>query len=305
VESVDPLAKELFPEWTSRKVDVGRLALHVVSAGSGAAVLLLHGFPEFWYSWRHQMPALLQAGYRVLVPDLPGYNFSDKPRGVSAFRGQLLVEDIAGLVRSQANGKVRVVGHDWGGALAWALAGLHPELVERLVILNAPHPNLFGKALRRPKQLARLWYMFFFQLPVLPERRMSKRSSIARALRGSAKVKGAFTDEDVARYVEAFRRPGAATASIDYYRAAFRRARQRLPRIDAPTLVLWGEDDPVLGLDLLGGLEEHVPRRRIHRVRGAGHWVQNEKPDEVTRELLRFFREDHDHAETARDRAGA
>jgi pimeloyl-ACP methyl ester carboxylesterase len=160
---------------THRWVDVGGLRLHCVEAGTGPLVVLLHGFPEFWYAWRHQLPALASAGYRVVAPDLPGYNTSDKPPRVRDYRPQVLAREVADLIVALGAGSATVAGHDWGGALAWLLAMHHPERVQRLVILNAPHPVRFLKGLRSPRQLRRSWYILTFQLPWLPERLVAAR----------------------------------------------------------------------------------------------------------------------------------
>jgi pimeloyl-ACP methyl ester carboxylesterase len=158
-----------------RWIDVGGLRLHCVEAGTGPLVVLLHGFPEFWYAWRHQIPALADAGYRVVAPDLRGYNTSDKPSRVRDYRPRVLVQDVADLIVALGAGSAAVAGHDWGGGLAWLLAMQHPKRVERLVLLNAPHPVRFLKGLRSPRQLRRSWYILAFQLPWLPERLVAAR----------------------------------------------------------------------------------------------------------------------------------
>src|SRR5512132_1806324 len=160
-----------------RWVDVGGLRLHCVQAGAGPLVVLLHGFPEFWYAWRHQIPALADAGYRVVAPDLPGYNTSDRPRRVRDYQPRVLAQDVAGLIVALGADSAAVAGHDWGGGLAWLLAMHHPERVQRLVILNAPHPIRFLKGLGNLRQLRRSWYILAFQLPWLPERLMGPGTS--------------------------------------------------------------------------------------------------------------------------------
>jgi pimeloyl-ACP methyl ester carboxylesterase len=155
--------------WNGRFASVNGIRLHYVEAGTGPLVLLLHGFPEFWGSWRHQIPALADAGFRVLAPDLRGYNLSSKPAGVESYRVAELVGDVVGLIRHAGEERATVVGHDWGGAIAWATAMRRGERIHRLIILNAPHPAAYLRELRRPGQLLRSWYVFFFQLPLLPE----------------------------------------------------------------------------------------------------------------------------------------
>jgi epoxide hydrolase 4 len=188
-----------------RWVDVHGLRLHCVEAGTGPLVVLLHGFPEFWYAWRHQIPALADAGYRVVAPDLRGYNTSDKPPRVRDYRPSVLAQDVADLVVALGARSAAVAGHDWGGGLAWLLAIQHPERIERLVVLNAPHPIRLLKSLRSPRQLRRSWYMLAFQAPWLPERLMAARDfqALRRALRQQPTRPGAFTAQDIDRYVAA------------------------------------------------------------------------------------------------------
>ncbi|CAN5620216.1 alpha/beta hydrolase [soil metagenome] len=282
--------------WEHGDADVGGVRLHYVEAGDGELTLLLHGFPDFWYSWRHQIPALAGAGCRVIAPDLRGYNTSEKPEGIRAYRIEELVADVVGLVRHAGAARATLVGHDWGGIVAWYTAMLHPEAVERLVILNAPHPAVFNRELFRSTQLLRSWYVGAFQIPHLPEAlfRAGDYALLERVLRGESVRADAFTDEDIRRYKEAVAQPGALTASINYYRAALRYGRPELAAerrtVEAPTLVIWGEQDPHLVVGLTEGLEEWVPRVRVARIRDAGHWVQADAPDRVNELLLDFVR---------------
>ena len=270
--------------------------LHVATLGTGAPVLLLHGFPESWRSWRHQMPALAAGGFAAWAPDLRGYNLSDRPPRRADYHLRLLVDDVAALVCATGHQRAHVVGHDWGGIVAWSFAGAYPELLHRLVIVNAPHLRLFARKVRRPPQIFRSWYILLFQLPGLAERLLSARDFAAlRHMFGRMPAnRGAFPADEIERYVEAMRPPGALTAALNYYRALARepggvtlavRARSA-----ADTLVIWGSRDPALGTELLEGLERHAPRLTIHRIATAGHWVQNEAPEEVNRVLLDFLR---------------
>jgi pimeloyl-ACP methyl ester carboxylesterase len=283
------------PVGQHREVNLGRVRLHCVEAGSGPPVLLLHGFPEFWYSWRHQLPALAAAGFRTLAPDLPGYNLSSKPRGVGSYRVEALVEDLVGFIRSTGHDRAVVVGHDWGGVLAWHLAAFHPEHVERLVVLNAPHPAAYRRELGSADQRNRSWYVFFFQLPLLPELflRRGSFSILDNLLRRGTLRPDAFTEADVALYKQALRRPGALTAALNYYRAALRRGWRRDARLEqplrVPTLVVWGDEDAFLSPRLLEGLEKWAPGVRIERLAGVSHWVQNDAPEQVNRLLLSFL----------------
>lgn len=267
----------------------GAVKLHAVSEGDGPPVLLLHGFPEFWFSWRRQIPALAAAGFRAVAPDLRGYGDSDKPRGVREYTLEKLAGDVAAMARA-LGGRVHVVGHDWGGGVAWAFAHLYPELLGRLAILNCPHPELMKRTLLRSfGQLRRSWYMFYFQLPWLPERSLLRPDFIPRALRGYTRNKAAHSDADLARYGEALRKPGAATAALNYYRAGLL-GRRLTGRIAAPTLVIWGERDPALGTETLAGLEEKVANLRIERLPEAGHFVQHDQPERVSALLVDFLR---------------
>ena len=272
---------------THRRFDAGEVTLHVAEEGSGAPVLFIHGFPEGWFSWRAQMDALARAGFRAIAPDLRGYGESDKPRDMSRYKASLVAGDLAALVRSLGAGPIPVVGHDWGGPIAYRLAMDHPELVSRLFVLNGPHPLQFARLLRRSAaQRRRSWYIFFFQLPLLPERFLRREGAMRRIFRG------AVSDEHIAEYERAFRRPGAAKAAIDFYRAArLRDARPRAPVFDKDALVIWGMRDFALGPECLEGLERWLPRVRIERLPNVGHFVQQEAPDEVSAILLRELRD--------------
>lgn len=280
--------------WADRFATVNGVRLHYVEAGSGPLVVLLHGFPEFWYSWRHQIPVLAQAGFRVLAPDLRGYNLSNKPRGVANYRIDLLVGDVAGLIAHAGERDAIVVGHDWGGAIAWETALRRPDVVCRLIVLNCPHPAAMARGMRSPRQLLRSWYMFFFQLPWLPEAalRAENYEAIRRKFREDPVRKGAFRPEDLREYRNAIGRPGALTSAINYYRAAARFAgsemRRERARISAPSLLIWGEQDRYLGTALVEESKRLVPQLRVERIPNASHWVQVDAPERVNRAMLEF-----------------
>lgn len=279
-----------------RYLHVNGIRLHVVEAGRGPPVLLLHGFPEFWYSWRRQIPFLADAGFRVLAPDLRGYSESDCPIGVKHYRPRILLADIVGLIQQLAEGPVFLVGHDWGGVLAWRLAQLFPSLVRRLVILNAPHPAAYQETLRESPWLAlRSAYVFFFQFPWLPEwwLRCGNFGFFQRMWRQDPCHLGAFTDQDIEKYRQAFSRPGGLTGPLNYYRAAmrFRRDLYGAPqRVKVPTMVIWGEKDPYLSIKLLEPLPRWVSQLEIVRIADSSHWVQNDVPEQLNRFLMDFFR---------------
>jgi epoxide hydrolase 4 len=271
----------------------GGVRLHYVEAGEGPLVVLLHGFPEFWYSWRHQIPALAAAGYRVVAPDMRGYDLSDKPQDWHAYDTGLLAGDIAGLIRSFGEQRAYVVGHDWGAAVAYAVAMGHPDVVRRLAILNVPHPARMLEGFRTFRQLRKSWYMFFFQIPKLPEYLIARDdfSFAKRSLRADSK--DAFSDGDLERYVEAWSQPGALTGMINYYRAALRRSPRKtlaqLKPIEAQTLVIWGMRDRHLGSELAEPAPEWVPNVRVERIAEATHWVQHDAPERVNELLVGFL----------------
>ena len=279
-------------------IDGAGVKLHCAVAGEGAGrplVVLLHGFPEFWYSWQHQIPALVAAGFHVMAPDLRGYNLSDKPAGTKSYHLKLLVEDIACLVRASGKDSAHVVGHDWGGIIAWTFAGCYPQLLKKLVILNAPHMGIYLRKVKVPPQLFRSWYVAFFCLPLLPELALSANhfASVRNILMAEPAAQHAFSDEDIARYTEALSTPGALTAALNYYRCGMLRrdARElaRHARTDAETLILWGEQDHALTISLLEGIENYAPRACIQRFAHAGHWIQNEIPSDVNQAMVQFL----------------
>lgn len=273
-----------------RRVDVGRLALHVAELGSGPAVLLLHGFPAYWADWRAQMEALAGAGFRAIAPDLPGYGQSEQLPHVLDYRLPLLAADLSGLVNALGLSKVHVVGHDWGGPLGYCLASQAPELVDRLVVINAPHPAQIRSALRHFDQLHRSWYALMFQLPWFPEWLARRRFAMSFAMRGLAVNVGAFSPADVERYLAVMRLPGVARAALNYYRAAFRAPESARWPVHQRTLVLWGEQDLSLsGRVLLPDLARHVPDVRVVRFPNAGHWLHHDLPEVVTRQLVDFL----------------
>jgi len=281
-----------------RQVRVGRLELHVAELGSGPPVLLLHGFPAYWADWRGLMQALADAGFRAIAPDMPGYGQSERLPDVRDYRLPLLAADIAGLITALGFSKAHVIGHDWGGPVAYCLASEYPSLVERLIVINAPHPAQFGFALRHFDQLHRSWYAFMFQLPWFPEWLVCRRPPMAFTLRGMAVRVGAFSEADVDRYLEAMRLPGVARAGLAYYRAAFRAAFRGAFRavkpptwiVNQPTLVLWGEQDLSLsGNVLLPDLPRHVPDVRVERFANAGHWLHHDLPEAISRRIIEFL----------------
>jgi pimeloyl-ACP methyl ester carboxylesterase len=275
--------------------EFGEVRLHYVEAGEGPLVVLLHGFPDFWFGWRFQITALVRAGFRVVAPDLRGYNLSARPAGVSAYDVDRLAEDVRDLIHDRGADRAFLAGHDWGAEVAWVTAANHPEVVERLAILNGPHPRRALHAVRRPRQLARSWYMIFFQLPWLPERlaRINRWWFFRWFFRPDDRP-GALSPQDIERYIGAWSQAGAATAMVNYYRALFRetprRAEARIRPVHAPTLVIWGQQDRFLGAELAEPDHADVPRlHRVVRIEEASHWVQHDQPARVAELLVEFF----------------
>ena len=283
-----------------RRVMVGRLELHVAELGSGPAVLLLHGFPAYWADWQAQMQALAYAGFRALAPDLPGYGQSGQLPNVLDYRLPLLAADMGGLISALGLSKVHVVGHDWGGALGYCVASQYPELVDRLVVINAPHPAQIRSALRHFEQLRRSWYALMFQVPWFPEWLVCRRLPMSFSMRGLAVRPDAFSEADVERYLAAMRLPGVARAALSYYRAEYRAPTQDPWLVSQRTLLLWGEQDLALSARvLLPDLARHVPDVRVARFADAGHWLHHDLPEVVNRHLIEFLSPDGARAPNA------
>ena len=269
--------------------------LHVVEAGpsGGPPVVLLHGFPEFWWGWREQIGPLAAAGYRLIVPDQRGYNLSSRPHGLEPYRLDRLAADVADLIEARAGGRASVVGHDWGGLVAGRLAQDRPDVVERLALLNGPLPAALGPAVRRdPTQLARSAYVIGFQLPWLPELAMSLLGyrALAKAMRATA-APGTFPAAALARYRQAWSQAGALTAMLAWYRAAWRHPAPPAAndRVRALALVIWGAADRFLSLALARASAELCDDARLEILDGATHWLHLEQPERVNRLLLGFL----------------
>lgn len=274
---------------TSSRRSVNGITLHVVEAGpeSGPLVILLHGFPEFWWGWRRQIGPLAGAGARVIAPDQRGYNLSDKPRGVGAYDLDTLAADVVALAEAHGRRTFRLVGHDWGGLVAWWTATRHPERVERLAVLNAPHPEAFGPYARaHPSQMRKSAYVAWFQLPGLPEWSLARHdhAALRRALRGSSR-RGTFSDADLAAYAEAWAREGALTGMLNWYRGLRGRPRAAGARVAAPTLLIWGEGDLFLERGLAPASLALCDRGEAAWFGTATHWVHLEEADAVNRRL--------------------
>jgi epoxide hydrolase 4 len=260
-----------------RYIQINGIRMHYVQAGTGKRLLLLlHGFPEFWWSWRYQIAALSEH-FAVVAPDLRGYNQTEKPDW--GYELDVLVHDVVSLIRELGYARAIVAGHDWGGNIAWSLAIAYPHRVERLIALNIPHPALIARALGRNwRQTLRSWYFLFFQLPFLPEAmiRANNYASVERAFRGMAVDKSRFGDQELTEFKAALAQPGALTAAINYYRALFQQGARGLFHgtgmlVQLPTLMIWGEEDTALGKELTYGTERFVSDLRIRYIPRCSH----------------------------------
>jgi len=277
--------------WQHEYITTNGIRLHYVTQGQGPLMLMLHGFPEFWYSWRHLIPEFAK-DYKVVALDLRGYNESDKPQQQSAYVMSEFVKDVEGVIKRLGYERCVLVGHDWGGAIAWNFAYAYPEMLERLIVLNIPHPAKLAEGLRTPQQLLRSSYVFFFQLPVLPELliQWSNYLAIESAFKGMAVNKSAFTQADIEAYKDAASRPDALTAMLNYYRNAFSTMGLRdWSVLQVPTLMIWGEEDTALGKELTYGTEKYVRDFQIRYIPNCSHWVQQEQPELVNRYMREFL----------------
>jgi pimeloyl-ACP methyl ester carboxylesterase len=271
------------------------LRLHVVQSGSryGSLVILLHGFPEFWYGWRRQISPLADAGLRVWAPDQRGYNLSDKPKGVAAYRLDELASDVVGLIDAAGVDQCYLAGHDWGAAVAWWVALKYPERLHKLAILNVPHPVVMMRNLmNNPRQLRRSWYMFFFQLPFLTEAilRNNDCSLLVRTLMTGSKPES-FNQEDIDKYRQAWWRKDAITSMLNWYRAVVQMPPKISsdPRIKVPTLILWGVQDEALGREMAQPSLDLCEEGKLVFFESSSHWVQLDASEAVNKHLVDFF----------------
>lgn len=278
-------------------VQANGIRIHYVTAGKGPLVVLLHGFPEFWHAWRHQIPALAEH-FQVVVPDLRGYGETERPPNVADYQPDELVLDLVGFIHAMGKDKAHVIGHDWGGGIAWRTVIQHPEVIDHLVVLNCPHPKMFAKALQSNyAQMRKSWYIFLFQIPYLPELmfQLNSKNTVKKIFKGLAVQKDAFTEADLEAYHQALIKPGAYSAALNYYRAAFRNRTQANSSkgevsIKTPTMLIWGEEDRALGKELTYGMEPLFSGPfQIQYIPNSGHWVMEEQPDRVNQLILQFL----------------
>jgi len=276
---------------------INGVTLHVVLAGppDGQPVVLLHGFPEFWRGWLHQIEPLAAAGYRVIIPDQRGYNLSQVPQGVQHYSLDELNKDVLGLLDHFGIERVYLVGHDWGAAVAWTVALQAPQRVKKLGILNVPHPavmlNFIGK---NPRQMLKSWYIGFFQIPGLADwlMRLGNFAGVIKLLRASGKP-STFSEADLDEYRKAYAASGGLTGMINWYRALlrFRPSMPRNVRLKMPVLILWGKQDVALSYAMAEESLRFCPDGRLVTFENATHWVQHDEAQAVTENLLRFWAE--------------
>jgi len=284
----------LLPNTTEHFVDLPGLRMHYAAAGpeDGFPVILLHGFPEFWYSWRFQIPVLADAGYRVIAPDQRGYNLTDKQ---GPYDADTLMQDLINLQDHLGMPKMHLIAHDWGSVIAWAFVSEHPDRVVKHVNMNGPHPNAYTDVLKvAPSQILKSWYVYFFQLPGLPEGVIKAGGMKALEIAMKEVPSEYMSAEDIDYYKEALRQPGALSAMIGWYRSVpkqvFRMRREgREYTTDVPTLVIFGERDHYLHKKANELLPKYVSDLRVEYLPDATHWVQMHEPDTVNRLTLDFL----------------
>ncbi len=287
------------PRITTEFVTANGLSFEVDMCGDGDKfALLLHGFPETSFSWRHQMPLLADMGYRVWAPNMRGYGRSSKPKGIGAYAIDNLVADVRGLVDAAGAKSVTLMAHDWGAVVAWYTAMARVIPIDQLVIMNVPHPGPSRKAMRSWSQLRKSWYIFFFQIPWLPEfaLRYNDAAAIERAFVDMAADKSRFPREVTDVYRRNALIPGNLNRMVNYYRALLRRPPKhpalkggQLPLIETPTMIVWGEEDTALSKFMTYGTERFVRDLTIRYLPGVSHWVQQEAPETVNGMLSDFL----------------
>ena len=277
---------------------INGVALHVVLAGpvNGKPLVFLHGFPEFWFGWRHQIDHFVSSGYRVIIPDQRGYNLSEKPAGIASYSIDMLVKDLVGVLHTVTDSKAFVVGHDWGAIVTWHLAARYSERISRTAILSVPHPRVFIKNfIINPTQLRKSWYVLFFQLPWLPERILRRRDwqLLVGALRDTS-PRGIFSDSDLEPYKESWNREGPLTAMLNWYRAALLSPSKFAvdpvaSRVKVPALLILGKNDQFAAEAMARESLQYCDDGHLEMFETATHWVQHEEPARVNTLLSQFF----------------
>ena len=278
-------------------IETNRIRLNVAQAGldENPLVILLHGFPEFSYGWRKQIPHLVEAGFRVWAPDQRGYNLSDKPDGLAAYSLDQLAADVVGLIDAAGQEQAFLVGHDWGAAVAWWVAAKYPDRIAKLINMNVPHGSVMQKHLRSSfAQLRKSWYIFFFQIPWLPEMLAQAQNwKIASASLVKTSRHGTFTDSDLEKYRQAWSQPKAYISMLNWYRAMIQKPPKppASSRITMPTLLIWGAKDKFLGREMAQPSIDRCDNGRLVFIEEATHWVQHEEAERVNELIVSFLKE--------------
>jgi epoxide hydrolase 4 len=284
----------LQPGWREGTHKVNGLDLHIVEAGGAGQplVVLLHGFPEFWWAWRHQITPLADAGFHVVVPDMRGYNLSDAPKEVSAYTLDTLAADVVGIADAFGAARFHLVGHDWGAVISWWVAAKHAGRIDRVVLMDGPHPDVWGKqALKHPNQSIRSTYVALFQLPWVPEATLGRFdfAGLKAMMQGSAKA-DTFEPGALDRYAEAWGHPGSLTAMLNYYRALRERPKVDAPaRLSPPTLILWADDDRFLERHVAEAGLALCERGELEIVEAASHWLHLEQARKINKRIIRWL----------------
>lgn len=284
--------------WHHHFVTVNGIHMHYVTMGEGPLLVLLHGFPEFWYSWRYQIPVLSKK-FKVVVPDMRGYGDTEKPIGIEKYRIEELVRDVVELISSVGHEDAVVAGNDWGGIIGWTTAMMAPNVVKKLIIMNAPHPAIYQvNAFKNYEQMKKSWYMFFYLLPEVPEKVLSANNFefLNQIFSLSIKRIDKFSQYDIDNYISSWSKEGGLTGGLNYYRANINSdfwgsldESIPFPKIKCPTLQIWGEDDVFLGKELTENTQEWIDNKyRLQMISNCGHWVQQEAPEEVNKIMLDF-----------------
>ena len=279
---------DLFKEIEEVYIETNGIKLHTIVIGSGEPLILLHGFPEFWYCWKSVIPGLKEK-FKLIIPDMRGYNLSDKPKDVQKYKMEYLIGDIKGLIKELNLKRVILAGHDWGGVVAWAFAEKYPELLKKLIILNAPHPKIFQKSLRTDKkQQEASSYIFEFLKPSAENKLYEDDyRRLKKVVFEDMFSKTNFTEFDKEKYIEAWSQPGAILGGVNYYRAntSFD---EWTGIIEVPTLVIWGMKDVALLPQQLEGLSDYVKNLKIVRSENSSHWITHDDPDLIISSIKEF-----------------
>jgi len=280
-----------------RFIETNGIKLHVMEAGpaDGPMILFLHGFPEFWYAWRKQLQYFADKGYLVVAPDQRGYNLSDKPQGIAAYKIDELAKDIVGLIDAYGRKQINLVGHDWGASVSWWFALKYPERSKKLVILNVPHPKVMAKhVFTNTEQMKKSWYIFYFQIPGAVEHLASSKNYewVIQLITTSANP-GAFTPSELEEYRKAFSLPGAFSAMVNWYRAMVQTKQEPPASFDVtmPMILMWGEDDVAMLPELADESMPYCKQGCLIKFPGTSHWIQHEQADKINPLIEDFFKQ--------------